>query len=61
MLQKSIEKVLDEVSRHPRSSAVGQSDLWTFVFLSPYADSEAKRGEAIIKNLKLKSKNVRCM
>ena len=31
MLQKSREKVLEEMSRHTRSSAEGQSDLKTFV------------------------------
>ena len=31
MLQKSREKVLEEVSRRPRSLAKGQSDLRTFV------------------------------
>ena len=49
MLQKSIEKILEEVSRHPRSSAEGQSDLGTFVVHSPDGDSETGRGEAIIK------------
>ena len=49
MLQKLIVKVLDEVSRHPRSTAEGQSDLGTFMVPSPEGDSEAGRGEAIIK------------
>ena len=31
MMQKSRVKVLEEVSRHPRSSAEGKSDLGTFV------------------------------
>ena len=43
------EKVLEEVSKHPRSSAEGQSDLGTFVVPSPDGDSEAGRGKAIIK------------
>ena len=37
-------KLLEEVSRHPRSSAEGQSDLGTFVVPSPDGDSEAKCG-----------------
>ena len=41
MLQKSSVKVLKEVSRHPRLSAKGQSDLGTFVVPSPDGDSEA--------------------
>ena len=52
MLQKSREKVLEEVSRHPRLSAEGQSDLETFV------DSETGCGEAIILSFEYKS--VRC-
>ena len=35
MLQKSIEKIIEKVSRHPRSSSEGQSDLETFVVPSP--------------------------
>ena len=35
MLQKSIEKVLEEVSIHPRSSAEGKFDLGTFIVSSP--------------------------
>ena len=57
----SLEKVLEEVSRHPRSSSEGQSDLGTFVAPFPDMDSEAGRGEAIIKNFYLKCKSVRCM
>ena len=52
MLQKSREKVLEEVSRHPKSSAKGQSDIETFVVPSPDEDSEAGRGEAILLNFK---------
>ena len=48
MLQKSREKVLEEVSRHPRLLAKGQSDLETFVVPSPDEDYEVGRGEAII-------------
>ena len=44
MLQKSREKVFEEVSRHPRSSAEGQSNLGTFV-----VPSEAGCGEHIFK------------
>ena len=58
MLQKSREKVLEQVLRHPRSSAEGQSDLGTFVVPSPDGDSEAGRGEAIILNFELKSVKV---
>ena len=54
MLQKSREKLLEEVSRHPRSSAEGQSDLGTFMVPSPDRDSEAGRGKAIILNFELK-------
>ena len=43
MLQKSRVKVLEEVSRHPKSSE-RQSDLGTFVVPSPDGDSEAGRG-----------------
>ena len=49
MLQKSRIKVLEEVSRHPSSSAEGQSDLGTFVAPSPDGDSEVGCGEAILK------------
>ena len=49
MLQKSRIKVLKEVSRHPRSSAEGQSDLGTFVVASPDGDSETGCGKAILK------------
>ena len=56
MLQKSIEKVLEEVSRHPRSSSEGQSDLGTFVVPSPDGESEAGHGEATMKNLELSVK-----
>ena len=49
MLQKSRVKVLENVSRHPRSSAEKQSDLGTFVVPSPDGDSEAGCGEAIFK------------
>ena len=55
MLQKSIEKVLEEVSRHPRSSAERQSDLGTFVVPSLYRDSEAEYGEDINKDFELKN------
>ena len=41
MLQKSRVKILEEVSRHPRSSAEGQSDLGTFVVSSLDEDSQA--------------------
>ena len=56
MLQKSRVKVL-EVSRHPRSSTEGQSDLGTFVVPSPDGDSEAGCGKAIL-NIDLKSVKV---
>ena len=49
MLQKSRVKVLEEVSRHLRSSAEGQSDLGTFMVTSPDGDSESGCGEAILK------------
>ena len=49
MLQKSRVKVLKVVSRHPNSSAEGQSDLGTFLVSSPDGDSEAGCGEAILK------------
>ena len=49
MFQKSRLKVLEEVSRHPRSSAEGQSDLGTFLVNSPDGDSEAGCGEALFK------------
>ena len=49
MLQKSRVKVLEEVSRHPSSSAEGQSDLGIFVVPFPDGDSEAECGEAIFK------------
>ena len=48
MLQKSRVKVLEEVSRHPRSSAEGQSDLGTFVVPFPDGDFEAECGKAIL-------------
>ena len=51
MLQKSRVKVLEDVSRHPRSSAEEQSDLGIFVIPSPDGDSEAGCGEAIFKFL----------
>ena len=41
MLQKSRVKVLEEVSRHPSSSAEEQSDLGISVVPSPDGDSEA--------------------
>ena len=41
MLQKSRVKVLEEVSRHPRLSAEGHSDLGTFVVPSADGDFEA--------------------
>ena len=50
-------RVLEEVSRHPRSLA-GQSDLRTFVVPSPDGDSEAGCGEAILLNFEMKSVNV---
>ena len=50
MLQKSRVKVLEEVSRYLRSSAEGQSDLGTFVALSPDGDPDAGCGEAIFPN-----------
>ena len=49
MLQKSRVKVLEKVSRYPRSSAEGQSDLGTFVVPSPDGNSEAGCDEAIFK------------
>ena len=49
MLKKSIEKVFEEMSRYPRSSSEGQSDLRTFVGSFPDGDFKAGRGEAIIK------------
>ena len=48
MLQKSRVKVLEEVSRHPRSSAEEQSDLGTFLVPSPDGDSEAGCGELLL-------------
>ena len=48
MLQKLIEKVL-EVLWYPRSSSEGQSNLGIFVVSSLDGDSEAARGETIIK------------
>ena len=42
-------KVLKKVSRHPRSSAEGQSNLKTFLVSSQDGDSEAGRDVAIIK------------
>ena len=48
MLRKSRVKVLEEVSKHPRSSAEGQSDLGTFLVSSPDGDSEAGCGKAIL-------------
>ena len=54
MLQKSRVKVVEEMSRHPRSSAEGQSDLGTFVVPSPDGDSEAGFFLAIFKNIDLK-------
>ena len=47
MLHKSRVRVLEEVSRHPRSSAEGQLDLGTFAVPSPDGDSEVGCGEAI--------------
>ena len=43
-------KILDKVSRHPRSYTEGQSDLGTFLVPSLDRDSEAERGKAIIFN-----------
>ena len=43
-------RVLEEVSRHPRSSGEGQSDLGTFVVSSPDGDSEAGCGKAILNS-----------
>ena len=40
-------KMLEEVSRHPMSSAEEQSDVAIFVVPSPDGDSEAGCGEAI--------------
>ena len=57
MLQKSRVKVLEEVSRHLRSSAERQSNLGTFVVPSPDGDSEAGCGKAIL-NFDLKSVKV---
>ena len=58
MLQKLIYKILEEVSRHPKSSTEGQSDLETFVVSSPAGDSEAGRGEDIMKYFELRSVKV---
>ena len=44
-------KVLEEMPRHPRSSAEGQSDLGTFVVPCPDGDSEAGLFLAIFKIL----------
>ena len=44
-------KVLEEVSRHPRSSAEGQSNLVTCVVPSLDGDCKAGRSEAIIKKI----------
>ena len=41
--------MLEEGSRHLRSSAEGQSDLGKFVVPSPDGDSEYGCGEAIFK------------
>ena len=49
MSQKSKVKVLEEVSRHPRSSAEGQSDFGIFVVPSPDGVLEARYGEIIFK------------
>ena len=49
MLQESKVKVLEEVSRHPRSSSEGHSDLGTCVVPSLDEDSEAGRGLAFLK------------
>ena len=48
MLQKSRVKVLEEVSRHLRSSAEEQFDLGTFVVSFSDGDSEAGCGKAIL-------------
>ena len=48
MLQKSRVKLLVEVSRHPRLSAEGQSDLGTYVVPSPDGESEVMCGKAIL-------------
>ena len=57
MLQESIEKVLEVVSRHPKSPSGGQSALGIFVVPSPDRDSEAGRREAFniidLKGVKL--------
>ena len=47
MLQKSSVKVLEEVSRHARSSTEEQIDLGTFVIPSLDGDSEAECDKAI--------------
>ena len=54
ILQKSREKLLEEVSRHPRSLAKEQSDLGIFVVSSPDGGSEAGCSEAIRLNFELK-------
>ena len=54
MSHKSKVKVLEEVSRHPKSSAEEQSDLGTFVVPSPDGDSEAGCGKTIL-NFDLKT------
>ena len=58
MLQKSKGKALEEMSKHPRLSAEGQSDLGTFVVPSPDGDSEAGGGEAILLNFELENVKV---
>ena len=42
--------LVPEVSRHPRSSTEGESDLGTFVVLTSEGNSEARHGEAILIN-----------
>ena len=48
---KATNVTLEEVSRHPSSSAEGQSDLGTFVVPSPDENSEAGFLVAILKIL----------
>ena len=58
IIHKSIEKVLEEVSRRPRSSSEGQFILGIFVVPSPNGDLEAGCDEALIENFELNSVKV---
>ena len=59
MLQKSRVKVLEEVSRHLRSSVEGQSDLRLFVVSSLNGDCETMCLKEIKKFLHEECKSVR--